>query len=68
MATLTDHDSIRTETVVQVAKLMAGSAISAPMSGGQNRRSSAVSAPLSEQEIRAATVGSAIRSTWSNVV
>jgi hypothetical protein len=36
-------DSIRTESVVQVTKLMAGSAISAPMSGGQNRRSSAVS-------------------------
>ncbi len=35
MGTPIDYDSLRTETVVQVAKLMAGAAITAPKSGGQ---------------------------------
>ena len=30
-----DYDSLRTETVVQAAKLMAAAAITAPKSGGQ---------------------------------
>src|SRR5829696_3927359 len=35
MGTPIDYDTLRVETVVQVAKLMAGAAITAPKSGGQ---------------------------------
>jgi uncharacterized ferredoxin-like protein len=35
MAAPLDYDALRTDTVVQVAKLMAGAAITAPKSGGQ---------------------------------
>src|SRR5215213_8584322 len=35
MAEHIDYESLRTETVVQAAKLMAGAAITAPKSGGQ---------------------------------